>query len=60
MQKKITFYTCFGLKETKLKDRKSTEFFKVDGFHTPFRKYNDPNGDGGLIVHVSNDLNAKR
>ena len=49
-----------GLSETKLKDRKSTEVFKVDGFQTPFRKDNNSNGGGGLIVYVRNGLNAKR
>ena len=49
-----------GLSETKLKDHKSTEVFKVDGFQTPFRKDNNSNGGGGLIVYVRNGLNAKR
>ena len=38
----------------------STEVFKVDGFQTPFRKDNNFNGGGGLIVYVRNGLNAKR
>ena len=49
-----------GLSETKLKDHKSTEVFKADGFQTPFRKGNNSNGGGGLTVYVRNGLNAKR
>ena len=49
-----------GLSETKLKDHKSTEVFKVDVFQTPFRKDNNSNGGGGLTVYVRNGLNAKR
>ena len=49
-----------GLSVTKLKDHKSTDGFKVDGFQTPFRKNNNTNGGGGLIVYGRNGLNAKR
>ena len=30
-----------GLSETKFKDHKSTDVFKINGFQTPFRKYNE-------------------
>ena len=49
----------FGLSETKLKDHKSTEVFKINGFQTLFRKDNDFNGGGGLLVNVRNGMNAK-
>ena len=49
-----------GLSETQLKDHKSTEVFKINGFQTPFRKDNDSNGGVGLLVHVRNGINAKR
>ena len=48
-----------GLSETNLKDQKSTEVFKLNGFQAPFRKDNDSNG-GGLQVYVRNGINAKR
>ena len=38
----------FGLSETKLKDHKATDVFKIKGFQTPFRKDNVSNGGGGL------------
>ena len=50
----------FGLSETKLKDHKSTDIFKINGFQTPFRKDNDSNGGGGLLVFVKNSINARR
>ena len=50
----------FGLSETKLKDHKLTEVFKINGFQTPFRKDNDSNGGGGLLVYVKNGINARR
>ena len=49
----------FGLSEIKLKDHKSTEVFKINGFQTLFRKDNDFNGGGGLLVYVKNGMNAK-
>ena len=49
-----------GLSETKLKDHKSTSMFHVEGFQTPFRKDNESNGGGGIIVYVRNGINAKR
>ncbi|MES9882533.1 MAG: reverse transcriptase family protein [Sedimenticola sp.] len=50
----------FGLSETKLKDRKKTSAFQINGFQTPFRKDNHTNGGGGLIMYVRNGINAKR
>ena len=50
----------FGLSETKLKDHKLTEVFRINGFQTPFRKDNDSNGGGGLLVYVKNGINARR
>ena len=50
----------FGMSETKLKNHKLTSTFKIKGFHTPFRKDNDSNGGGGIIVYVRNNINAKR
>ena len=49
-----------GLSETKLKDHKSTDVFKINGFQTLFRKDNDSNGGGGLLVYVKNGINARR
>ena len=49
-----------GLSETKLKSHKTTGIFKINGFQTPFRKDNDSNGSGGLLVYVKNGINAKR
>ena len=50
----------FGLSETKLKDHKMTNIFKINGFQTPFRKDNNINGGGGIIVYVRDGINAKR
>lgn len=50
----------FGLSETKLKPHKITQTFKISGFQTPFRKDNDTNGGGGIIVYVRDGVNAKR
>ena len=50
----------FGMSETKLKNHKPTGTFKIDGFQTPFRKGNDTNGGGGIIVYVRDNINAKR
>ena len=49
-----------GLSETKLKDHKSTDVFKINGFQTLFRRDNDSIGRGGLLVYVKNDINARR
>ena len=50
----------FGLSETKLKDHKLTEVFKINGFQTPCRKDNDSNGGGGLLDYVKHGINARR
>ena len=50
----------FGLSETKLKSHKLTSCFNIDGFPEPFRKDNDSNGGGGIVVYVWNGINAKR
>ena len=49
-----------GLSETKLKDHKLNSMFQIEGFQDPYRKDNDLNGDGGIIVYVRNGINAKR
>lgn len=49
----------FGMSETKLKDHKLTGTNKINGFLTPFRKDNDTNGGGGIIVYVRDYINAK-
>ena len=49
----------FGISETKLKSHKLSSCFNVDGFQEPFRKDNDSNGGGGIIVYVRNGINAK-
>ena len=49
-----------GLSETKLKSHKTTDSFKINGFKIPFRKDNDSNGGGGLLVFAKNGINAKR
>ena len=41
-------------------NHKPTGTFKIDGFQTPFRKDNDTNGGGGIIVYVRDNINAKR
>ena len=50
----------FGISETKLKSHKLSSCFYIDGFQEPFRKDNDSNGGGGIIVYVRNGINAKR
>ena len=50
----------FGISETKLKSHRLFLCFNVDGFHEPFRKDNDSNGGGGIIVYVRNRINAIR
>ena len=49
----------FGISETKLKPHKLSTCFNIDGFYAPFRKDNDSNGGGGIIVYVRNGINAK-
>ena len=48
------------MSETKFKAHKPTGTFKIDGFQTPFRKDNDTNGGGGIIMYVRDYVNAKR
>ena len=50
----------FGISETKLKSHKLSSCFKIDGFQEPFRKDNDGNGGGGILVYVRNGINAMR
>ncbi len=51
----------FGMSETKLKGHKlSSQTFAINGFQMPFRKDNDTNGGGGIIVYVKTGINAKR
>ena len=50
----------FCISETKLKSHKLSSCFNVDGFQEPFRKDNDSNGGGGIIVYVRNGMNAIR
>ncbi|MCU7800226.1 MAG: hypothetical protein KZQ70_08805 [gamma proteobacterium symbiont of Lucinoma myriamae] len=50
----------FGLSETKLKERKMSNAFVIDGYQAPFRKDNNSNGGGGIIVYVKNGINVKR
>ncbi len=49
----------FGMSETKLKSHKTTGVFHINGFQMPFRKDNESNGGGGIIVYVKNGINAK-
>ena len=50
----------FGMSETKLKSHKINSIFKVNGFQSPFRKDNNDNGGGGIIVYVREGILAKR
>ena len=50
----------FGISETKLKSHKLSSCFNIDEFQDSFRKDNDRNGGGGIIVYVRNGINAKR
>ena len=50
----------FGMSETKLKSHKLTGTFNIKGFQVPFRKDNETNGGGGIIVYVRDHINAKR
>ena len=55
-----SYLHIFGLSETKLKSHKLTSCFDIDGFQEPFRKDNDSNGGGGIVVYVRNGIIAKR
>ena len=50
----------FGMSETKLKEHKPNDVFKIAGFQLPFRKDNNTNGGGGIIVYVRDGILAKR
>ena len=50
----------FGMSETKLKSHKINSIFKVNCFQSPFRKDNNDNGGGGIIVYVREGILAKR
>ena len=50
----------FGLSETKLKEHMLSDVFKIPGFQLPFRKDNNTNGGGGIIVYVRDGILAKR
>ena len=52
--------TILSLCETKLKDNKLTNFFHVNGYHSPFRKDKYTNAGGGILVYVRNNIIAKR
>ena len=56
----ISSLHIFGTSETKLKSHELSSCFNVDGFQEPFRKDNDSNGGGGIIMYVRNGINAKR
>ena len=48
------------MSETKLKEHKLNEVFKIPGYQLPFRKDNKTNGGGGIIVYVRDGILAKR
>ena len=50
----------FGISESKLKQHKFFKFFKIEEFQVPFRKDNENNGGGGIMVYVRNGKNARR
>ena len=50
----------FGMCETKLKNHKPTSAFQINGFKLPFRKDNDSNGGGGILVCVRDPIMSKR
>ncbi|MEW8542134.1 MAG: endonuclease/exonuclease/phosphatase family protein, partial [Candidatus Thiodiazotropha sp.] len=50
----------FGMCETKLKNHKPTNAFQINGFQLPFRKDNESNGGGGILVYVKDQIMAKR
>ena len=50
----------FGMSETKLKEHKPNDVFKIVGFQLPFRKDNNTNGGGVIIVYVRDGILAKR
>lgn len=50
----------FGMCETKLKSHKPTNVFHINGFQTPYRKDNNSNGGGGILVYVRDHIMSKR
>ena len=50
----------FSMCESKLNNSKLTSAFKIKGFHLPFRKDNDTNYGGGILVYVKDHIMAKR
>ena len=50
----------FGMSESKLKKHKINSVFKINGFQLPFRKDNNDNGGGGIIVYVRESIPASR
>ena len=48
------------MSETKLKKHQISSVFKINGFQLPFRKDNNDNGGGGIIVYVREGILAKR
>ena len=50
----------FGITETKLGDIHLTEFFAVNGFHSPFRRDREENRGGGILVYVRECINCVR
>ena len=50
----------FGMSETKWKGHKHNDVFKIKGFQLPFRKDNNTNGGGGIIVYVLEGIDANR
>ena len=50
----------FGMSQTKLKEHKPNDVFKIAGFQLPFRKDNNTNGGGGIIVYLRDGILAKR
>ena len=47
------------MSETKLQNHKLTGTFNIRGFQTPFRKDNETNGGGGILVYGTDHINAK-
>ena len=48
------------MSKTKLKEHKPNDVFKIAGFQLPFRKDNNTNGGGEIIVYVRDGILAKR
>ena len=48
----------FGMSEKKLKEHKPNDIFKIAGFQLSFRKDNNTNGGGEIIVYVRDGILA--